>query len=72
MHPAGWVVYSVFILVTFLILKVINMRLHKSLGTDPVPEEEEQEEEEDAGAAGDEGEGQGGEANEKSEKEKEC
>lgn len=73
MHPAGWVVYSVFVLATFLILKVINMRLHLSLGTDPVPEEEEQDQEEDAVVEG-EGEGAklGGEDTEKSDKEKEC
>ena len=67
MHPAGWVVYAVFVLSTFLILKIINMRLHKSLGEDPVPEEEEEEEENQ-----EEGEGEGEEATAKSEKEKEC
>lgn len=65
-HPAGWTVYAVFILSTFLILKVINMRLHKSLGKDPEPEEEEQEEERE-GAEGEEGE-----ETEKSDKDKEC
>ena len=64
MHPAGWVVYSVFVLGTFLILKVINMRLHKSLGTDPVPEEEEEEDQQR-----EEGEGEG---DEETDKEKEC
>ena len=38
--------YSLLILITFLVLKVVNTRLHRSLGSDPVPEEEEQEEEE--------------------------
>ena len=72
MNPAGWVVYSIFVLGTFLILKVINMRLHLSLGTDPVPEEEEEEQEDTAVGDEGEGEGQGGEANEKSEKAQDC
>lgn len=37
-HWAGWFVYTLFILVSFIIFKVVNIRLHLSLGTDPVPE----------------------------------
>ena len=68
-HPAGWVVYGVFVLGTFLTLKIINMRLHKSLGEDPIPEEEPSQQEEGEG----EEEADEGEADkEKSDKDKEC
>lgn len=66
LHPAGWIVYAVFVLATFLILKIINMRLHKSLGEDPIPEEEEAQQEEE------EGEGEETDVAEKNEKDKEC
>ena len=43
--------YCLFICGSFIVLKVVNLRLHKSLGTDPEPEpepeKEEVEEEED-------------------------
>ena len=39
-HPAGWVVYAVFVLLTFSILKWYNFLLHKALGSDPEPEPE--------------------------------
>ena len=42
-HPAGWVVYAVYILVTFSILKWYNYCLHKALGSDPEPEPEPEE-----------------------------
>ena len=54
-----------------MILKVINMRLHKSLGEDPVPEEEENEQDEGEGETEGESEGQGKETN-VAEKDKEC
>ena len=53
-HWAGWMVYSLIILATFLTLKIINYRLHRDLGADPVPEEEEEEDKEK-----EEGEGKG-------------
>ena len=45
--------YSLIIGFTFMVLKIINFRLHHSLGSDPVPEElvkeKEEEEEEEEG-----------------------
>ncbi len=35
--------YSLVVIVAFAILKIVNHRLHLSLGNDPVPEEEEEE-----------------------------
>lgn len=36
----GWLVYSVVALVAFLTLKIVNIRLHQSLGNDPPPPSE--------------------------------
>lgn len=36
-HIAGWIVYGVFIAISFSILKITNFRLHKALGNDPPP-----------------------------------
>lgn len=50
----GWIVYSVFVGVSFVFLKVLNYRLHQALGTDPTisittpPEEEQPPEDNDA------------------------
>lgn len=52
----GWFVYSLVILVTFTILKVINLRLHSSLGSDPI--EEPEEEQSDSDKEEEEGEGE--------------
>ena len=41
-HWAGWTAYTIFIFGTFLTLKIINYRLHRALGIDPVVEEEEE------------------------------
>ena len=61
-HFAGWLVYGLFVLASFIVLKLYNLRLHKSLGTDPEPElepeKEEEEEEEDEGEEGRNGEKQ--------------
>ena len=46
-HWSGWFTYAMIVLATFLILKIVNTRLHHSLGTDPVPEEEESKKEEE-------------------------
>ena len=70
-HPAGWVVYGVFVLGTFLTLKIINMRLHKSLGEDPIPEEERSQQEEGEGEE-EADEGEADKEKEKSDKDKEC
>ena len=35
----GWFLYSLIIVVTFMVLKIINFRLHYCLGSDPIPEE---------------------------------
>ncbi len=47
----GWLVYGITTLVAFLTLKIVNIRLHQSLGNDPPPPVEEdtplQEESED-------------------------
>ena len=37
-------IYTVFILLTFLVLKIINFRLHKALDLEPTADEEEEEE----------------------------
>ncbi len=34
----GWFVYALITLVAFLVLKIVNIRLHLSLGSDPLPE----------------------------------
>jgi len=47
LHWAGWLVYSLFVLFSFIVMKVVNLRLHLSLGTDPVPEPEKEEESEE-------------------------
>lgn len=39
--------YSLFVLLSFIVMKVVNLRLHLSLGTDPVPEPEKEEESEE-------------------------
>ena len=53
-HWAGWLAYSLFVLLSFIVMKVVNLRLHLSLGTDPIPEPEKEEESEE----GSEGEGE--------------
>lgn len=61
-----------FVLGTFLTLKIINMRLHKSLGEDPVPEEEEPSQEEEEGEREEEKDGGEASKEEKSDKDKDC
>lgn len=39
LHWSGWFTYSLVVGITFLVLKIVNTRLHLSLGSDPVPEE---------------------------------
>ena len=68
---AGWLVYSLVILATFLTLKIINYRLHRDLGADPVPEEEEEEEKEEGEGEGAEKEKEDSKNGEHSKKEKE-
>lgn len=46
---AGWVVYSLLTCVWFIFLKTLNFRLHKALGSDPVPESEESNSQEEDG-----------------------
>ena len=70
-HWSGWFTYSVIVVTTFLILKVVNTRLHQSLGNDPIPEEEPEQEDtpSDLGALEGEEEGRetaaGGDSKEK-------
>ena len=42
-HWSGWFVYSVLVVFSFIILKIVNSRLHLSLGTNPSTEEDEEE-----------------------------
>ena len=60
----GWFVYSLIIMFLFMVLKIVNFRIHQSLGSDPVPDppKEEEEEEEERGGEGKEKDGGKGSA----------
>ena len=66
--------YAIFIFATFLVLKIVNFRLHKSLDTNPEEEEEEEQQpssegEQDVGDDGEKGDREKGEEGERERKE---
>ena len=56
-HWAGWIVYGIVVLTTFLVIKTVNFRLHRALDMNP---EEEEEEEGEGKKEGEEGESEDG------------
>ena len=67
-HWLGWMLYGVVICTTFLVIKIINFRLHKALDLNPEEDEDEAEGGENTGEEEEEKEGEG--VNEEEEEEK--